>query len=257
MDGKDRSVDYHIHSLFSVDGHATISQICERALAVGLDEVGITDHLDLEPGDEGYGFFNYEAYTATIAHARETFGDRLTLRKGIEVDYQTAYEDEIRHLLKKMQFDYRIGSVHYLDHQLIGQDLLARKGLKWVYKVYLREVTNSAKSGLFQVIGHYDMIQKYLNGCRATNLMEEREAVLDEIVSNNLFLEINTSNLVKAYNDTMPRLSLVEAYFNKGGRLFSIGSDAHLLEHVGSGVDEVRGFLAKLGKDEIKVIFEE
>ena len=223
---------------------------------MGLDEIGITDHLDLEPSDEGYGFFNYEAYTATIACARETFGDRLTIRKGVEVDYQTVYEAEIRRLLRKMHFDYKVGSVHYLGHQRISTDLIARKGLKWIYKTYLPEVINSAKSGLFQVIGHYDMIQRYINGSGATKFMKERKAALDEIISNKLFLEINTRNLMEAYGDTMPRLSLVEAYLKKDGRLFSIGSDAHLPRLVGSGVDEVRDFLAKLGNREIKIIFE-
>lgn len=250
-------IDYHIHSLLSSDGRATIFQLCERAQSIRLDEIGVADHLDLEPSDEGYGFFDYSTYTAIITQTRRIFGDRLVIRKGIEVDYQSIYEEEIRHLLKGMSFDYTIGSIHYLDHQLISPDLIARKGLKWVYEVYLKEVTSLAKSKLFQVIGHYDLVQKYLNSSGAAKFVEEREAALDEIISNNLFLEVNTKNLMDTYGDTVPRKSLVETYFRRGGRLFSIGSDAHFLEHVGIGVDEVRDFLAKLGKDEVRMIFEE
>lgn len=251
-----RRVDYHLHSRFSVDGHVTLPQICARAAARGIAEVGITDHLECEPTDAGYGFFDYATYSHALESTRREWGRRLTLRKGVEVDYQAAHEDTVRQTLSALRFDFVVGSVHYVDHQLITPRLIAEKGLRWLYPRYLREVTNSLHSGLFHVVGHYDLVQKYLPPSRAHVFRAEREAVLDAIVDANLYLEINTRQLHGAYRDTIPRWDAIDEYIARGGRRFSVGSDAHFLRDVGLGVSEALKNLTTRGDDDLTMLFE-
>jgi histidinol-phosphatase (PHP family) len=251
-----RRVDYHLHSQFSADGHATLPQIGARAAARGITEIGITDHLDCEPADVGYGFFDYAAYSYALESSRGEWGRRLTIRKGVEVDYQTAHEDAIRRALTAMQFDFVIGSVHYVDHQLITPRLIAEKGLRWLYPRYLREVTNSLHCELFHVVGHYDLVQKYLPPSRAHVFRAEREAVLNAIVDADLYLEINTRQLNGTYRDTIPRWGLIDQYITRGGRRFSVGSDAHFLRDVGLGVTEALANLTTRNEDDLTVLFE-
>ena len=249
-------MDYHLHSLFSADGHVTLRQICARAATQGIVEIGITDHLDFEPVDAGYGFFDYAAYSRAIQSARDEWDRRLTIWKDVEVDYQTGHEDTIRHALKTMRFDFTIGSVHYVDHQLITPRLIAEEGLRWLYPRYLCEVTNSLHSGLFNVVGHYDLVQKYLSPSSAHVFRAEREAVLDVIVEAERYLEINTRQLHGSYCDTIPRWDLIDKFIVRGGRHFSVGSDAHFLQDVGRGVAEALTYITNRDEDDLTVLFE-
>lgn len=70
-------------------------EVCNIAVKLDLEEIGFTDHMDFNPRDLGYGFFNYEKYSSEIEKARTIFGDKLVIHKGIEVDYQNRYEDDV------------------------------------------------------------------------------------------------------------------------------------------------------------------
>lgn len=50
-------VDYHVHSNFSCDGKSTLFEMSQRAIDLGIEEIGISEHMDFEPKDWGLGFF--------------------------------------------------------------------------------------------------------------------------------------------------------------------------------------------------------
>lgn len=107
-----RFVDYHVHSNHSSDSDVALVEICKRAIQLGIVEIGFSEHVDLDPRNWGYKYFDYERYSSDIRKARELFGDQLVVRKGIEVDYQHWFEKNIREWLRDKEFDYVIGSVH-------------------------------------------------------------------------------------------------------------------------------------------------
>ncbi len=47
--------DFHVHSDISLDAKGTMEQMAEAAWGAGLKQIAFTDHLDLNPMDEGYG----------------------------------------------------------------------------------------------------------------------------------------------------------------------------------------------------------
>ena len=145
MSGR-RIVDYHVHSNLSFDGSSTMFEICEKAVKLNMKEIGFTDHMDFNPRDLGYGFFEYEKYSSEIERARSIFGEKIIVRKGIEIDYQSRYEDDVRRWLGDKEFDYAIGSVHYINDENVRY-LLRKRPMNDVLEDYVDEVLHSVKSG--------------------------------------------------------------------------------------------------------------
>ena len=76
-------VDYHIHSTFSHDGHSSLFQMCQKAVDLGIEEIGFSEHMDFEPEDWAYGYFNYKQYTHQIEQAQTVFNNQIVIQKGI------------------------------------------------------------------------------------------------------------------------------------------------------------------------------
>ena len=60
------AIDYQVHSLCAHDGRATIGEQCARAVELGLDEIGFTEHKDFDPQDPAVHHFDYDAYRQEI-----------------------------------------------------------------------------------------------------------------------------------------------------------------------------------------------
>ena len=52
-------VDHHIHSNHSSDGKSSITEMCQKAIQQGIAVIGFTEHVDFDPQDWGYGYFQY------------------------------------------------------------------------------------------------------------------------------------------------------------------------------------------------------
>lgn len=236
-------VDYHIHSNHSIDSDASILDMCRRARKIGIEEIGFSEHIDFDPQDWGYGHFEYDRYTADIDRARARFSDTLIIRKGVEVDYQQVFESDIRDWLNDKKFDFVIGSVHYLNHQYITSKLIAEKSLHQLYDLYFVEVENSISSGLFDIVGHLDLPFRYTYRHRETfnqiNYWENMQATLTMIIETGMYLEINTKGLRESCRSTYPSQQVLHTYFQYGGSLISIGSDAHSTQEIDVGIKDV------------------
>jgi histidinol-phosphatase (PHP family) len=254
-------VDYHIHSTFSCDGRSSINDYCKKAIELKFHEIGFSEHMDFDPSDEGFGFFNYDSYASAIKEARLLFKNELTIRKGVEVDYQKRFEDQIRDWLQGKSFDFIIGSVHYVKGEILSPHLLAKRNLKEIYKEYFDEVENSIESRLFNVVGHLDVVRKY-----AVNRLVHRgnleywkklEAVLGEIRDSKMFLEINSKRyaLKARCVEVLPNKKTIKRYLDCGGKRISIGSDAHSKEELGNGVKEAFDFLVRNSQTNIDLLF--
>jgi histidinol-phosphatase (PHP family) len=217
--------------------------MCRKARKIRINEIGFSEHIDFDPQDWGHGHFDYERYTSDIDRVRERFGDTLIIKKGIEVDYQNWFEDDIRNWLNDKEFDFVIGSIHYLDRQYITDKLVAEKGLQELYDLYFIEVNNSITSGLFEIVGHLDLPLRYTYRNQETfdqiTYWENMQATLNKIIETDTCLEINTKGLRESCRSTYPSQDVLDTFFEQGGRLISVGSDAHSTSKIGMGVKEV------------------
>ncbi|CEK18145.1 histidinol-phosphatase [Chthonomonas calidirosea] len=226
------AVDYQVHSFRSHDGSASIAEHCERAVAIGLDEIGFSEHKDFDPCDPVVDYFHYDAYLREIEAARQVWGDRLRIRAGVEIDYQKRFEEEIAAFLETYAFDFVLGSVHYVDGVLIMTPEYNRdRTQQQAYSDYFAAVIDSVRSGLFDVVAHLEYANR--RGLAAWGPYDPEayrdllEVLFEEMIARGVALEINTAGLHHGLGTTYPVEATVALYAHKGGRYISIGSDAH------------------------------
>ncbi len=226
------AIDYQVHSLRSHDGQATIRDQCLRAIEIGLDEIGFSEHKDFDPQESAVGYFDYALYRNEIERAREEFGCALNIRLGVEIDYQRWFENEIRDFLAIHAFDFVIGSVHYVDGQmLMTPEYNAGKTVEEAYQLYFDAVADSVRSGLIDIVGHLEYANRRgvpaFGPYNPTPYRDQVAGLFGEMVRCGVALEINTAGLRQGVGHTYPCSAHVQLYASLGGKLLSVGSDSH------------------------------
>jgi histidinol-phosphatase (PHP family) len=235
--------------------------MCQKAIDLGIDEIGFSEHMEFDPSDEGYGYFSYDHYTRQIKHAQSMYDGQLLIRKGIEIDYQSCFEDDIKQWLRGKHFDYRIGSVHYLDHRLIDHTLLSTIPIEEAYHSYFTEVQHAIDCRLFDVIGHLDLLHRYASPTQArrarVNSYEDVETILQDLVRQKLYLELNLKGLQPQTGEPVPNQHVIFRFFRMGGRYLSIGSDAHAVHELTEEVNKVQIWLRECAGYDFVLPFQE
>ncbi len=67
------------------------------------------------------------------------------------------------------------------------------------------------------------------------------------MAQNGKALEINTSGLFLALNETLPPESIVKRFKELGGEYITIGSDSHYHNKLGAGIEEGMALAKKCG----------
>ena len=151
------AIDYQVHSFRSHDGKASIMAQCERAVELGLDEIGFSEHKDFDPADPVVDYFNYEAYQKEIDATRQRFEGVLKIRAGVEIDYQIEFEDKIARYLESHPFDFVLGCVHYVNRVMImTAEYNRERYAQTAYRDYFQAVFDSVNCGLFDILGHLE-----------------------------------------------------------------------------------------------------
>jgi len=244
-------VDYHLHTRFSVDSDLDPFVLCERAVELGYAEIGLAEHVDFDSEDEGYGYYNDEAYTRAVEELRGKFAGRLTILKGIEVDFQERYVGDIARFLDRCRFDYRMGSVHYLDGRFIDEDGFVSRPLAETYRIYERETRALIATGMFDILGHLDYIRSRAAGlfpaeeldCFAPMMAEAAVAAAHA----DLVLEVN----VKADRPAVPTVGVLRTYLDAGGKGVIVGTDSHWLWQFEGGWERTLAHLDVAGVKEV------
>ena len=241
-------VDLHVHSTCSVDGISPIEDHARQAATLGLAEVGFCEHVDLDPRDGSYGFFDPERYDREIAAARATVPG-VRLRQGVEITYQSELEESLAAWLASHPWDYVIASVHLVDYPdgwaIISEPeamgaYFAAHNQQQAYGPYFAELLKAAVSGLGDVLGHLDLVKRF--GVRQygpldpTTFQEEIREVLRAAARSGTGLEINTSGLRQSPGEPYPPLSVLRWFREVGGEVVTVGSDAHGADDLGSDI---------------------
>jgi len=233
-------VDYHVHTNNSFDSKVNMIDYCQRAVEIGLKEIVFTEHFDLNPGDLGLGYFNYVKYSDEIEKCRELYGDKLIIKKGLELGEPHLYKEEHSKFLKKKDFDFLLGSVHYIGSMVLHSnynDLQERE----VYLKYFTEVLETVEYGNFHVLGHLDVLKRYVpehfSKFKAIEYEEHIREILKTLIQRGKGIEINTSGLRQGLNETLPAVEVLKWYRELGGEIVTIGSDAHRLNHLGDKLE--------------------
>lgn len=231
---RDGLVDMHVHTRFSCDADDSLDALCRAAIERGLGGICFADHYDLNPADEGFGYYDYDGYSGALEAARERYGERLLVLKGIEFGEPHRYRREFDEVLAR-DYDVVIGSIHWLPEGFVGDRRLRdRLGIEGLFERYYREMLAMVTAGGFDVLAHFDFPRRYLGEASVPALVDE---VLAAVVEREIAVEINTSPLRKGLDVCAPDADLLARYARAGGRRLVLGSDAHATSDVGAGFD--------------------
>jgi len=234
--------DYHIHTHFSCDSETDMMAVCEAAIARGLREIAFTDHADFGPADPT-DCFHPEEYLAEIERCRARYGDRLTIRAGVEMSEPHIFAQEAEDVLATGDFDFVLGSAHYaVGMQAAWKPTFFEQPLRQAYEAYFRQVARLAAEGDFDVLAHLDLVKR--DACKFGKTYDGPgpyadviRAALRSIVERGKGIEINTSPLHRGQPETCPSLQILRWYRELGGEILTFGSDAHIPGAIGMYFD--------------------
>ncbi|MDT8376713.1 MAG: histidinol-phosphatase HisJ family protein [Mariprofundaceae bacterium] len=254
--------DYHMHTPRCNHAVGTVAEYAGAALLLGLKEIGISDHSPMPDGFDEWRMRRSEldGYLDEVYEVKKAYADRLRIKAGLEADFHPETEDYVKELLSFHDWDYVIGSVHYigpLDDRwgFDNPDELDRwdaQDVEAAYVAYFGLVADSARSGIFDIIGHPDLIKKF--GHRppldSRKVHDAEEAMLDAVKAADIALEISSAGLRKPVAEVYPHARIIARAAELGVPV-SFGSDAHAPGEVGHAMDACLSMLEMCGVTEI------
>jgi histidinol-phosphatase (PHP family) len=259
--------DYHLHlrpdepgtppELFFTDEN--VERYLDAARQAGIGELGVSEHvyrfsqaLDIWR----HPFWEQQATDDLDAYCE--FVRTTPLRLGIETDFVPGSEDRIANLLDARDFDYVVGSVHFIGDVAVDHAEYdawrARGDADAVWRRYFEMLAEAVRSGLFDILGHPDLV-KVWGPERPLPERDPRfyyEPAIEAIAEHSIAVEVSTAGLRKPVGEMYPARIFCDLCVEAGAG-FALSSDAHLPEHVGYGYDRAMRFLRELGASEICV----
>ncbi|ADI02343.1 histidinol-phosphatase [Syntrophothermus lipocalidus] len=235
-------VDYHVHVLAHGEYEYTeerIRQFLDQARRQGITEIGLAEH-------EEWG----RRIRPEVLEVVRMNASGICVRQGMEIDYNFEREGEIRGIIKKWDLDFVIGSVHFIDGWGFDRPD-SRSGfdgadIDELYERYFRLVAQAVRSGLFDVIGHLDLIKIWGHRPARKRDLEYVEPFLLQMKRSGVVVEINTAGLRKPVNEMYPSPSLLKALFEADIPI-TFGSDAHEPGDVGRDLAKARELARQAG----------
>ncbi|NLG92633.1 MAG: histidinol-phosphatase HisJ family protein [Clostridiales bacterium] len=243
--------DSHVHSDSSRDANDPVMMMCESAARLGFYSITITDHCECNVyHSEFYDRSTRQSYFET-RKAAMVFNSRLHVYAGVELGQAVQDQAAAEDILNACDFDFVLASVHNIRNfpdfyeidynQVDVDDILNR---------YFDELLETIAWGKFDSLAHLTYPWRYLNAKKKLpiNMYKKRiDEVLNALIAKNKALEINTSGLRQKLGTTMPDLPILTRYRELGGKLITIGSDAHRWADVGGGIEQGFSILCSAG----------
>jgi histidinol-phosphatase (PHP family) len=263
--------DYHLHlrpddpgtdaARFFTAGNA------ERYRAVaderGIAELGVSEHvhrfrqaLDVweHPWWRENALDDIDEYCAFVR-------EQTDLRLGIEADFVPGAEDRMANLLQARNFDYVVGSVHFLRDGAVDMDdysvWQAGRSAEDIWRRYFQSIAEAARSGLFDILAHPDLV-KYWGLSRRDHPLPEGdlryyyEPAIEAIAETGIAVELSTAGLRKPAGEMYPSPVFLGMCVDAGAPV-ALSSDAHRPEDVGADYELALELLEQLGVRELCV----
>jgi histidinol-phosphatase (PHP family) len=250
---------YHNHTSWS-GGKATVAVVVEIAQQLGLDEVGISDHLTMPPSGDSVSWSmppqrldDYAADVLAAAQRARAEGGPV-VRLGVELDWFDGHRAVLARVLEQVPLDYVIGSVHFCRG--IAIDGSAAVWRRWtpderddVFREYWQQIRHLAESGLVDIMAHLDLPKKF--GFAPQQAMEDiASPALDAIAEAGLVVELNTAGWHKPCREAYPGPSILRACRQRDIPV-TLSADAHDPADLLRDFPAAAQLLADAGYDEV------
>ena len=257
-------IDQHVHSNVSHDGKSTYQEHMKYARQNGIDEITFTEHFDDYTGiDTDIKELDIDIYNNKYLNNKKY--KFIKTNYGIEIGLRPESEEKIMKLVKENNFDFIIGSSHITCGKDMAYDKTFFEGLEPNQAIlnYLSEVIQNViiYKDVYDVYGHLDYVIRYVNKFYKANMdkisYDDFQNILDHIllklIRYNKGLEINTSGLRYGLKYSHPNIDILKRYKLLGGKIITLGSDAHKEQDLAYGFDQATDILLEAGFDEIAV----
>jgi histidinol-phosphatase (PHP family) len=252
-------VDYHTHTTRCGHAVGSMAEYVEAAIAAGIREIGFSDHIPMywlpeERRDPGIamGMAELEQYVGDVLRLRAQYRE-IPIRLGLEADYIPGREEDLTRILAPYPWDYVIGSVHFVGEWGFDDPSEVNRYAEWdiseLYAKFFSLETMAARSGLFDILAHIDLIKKF--GHRPSHDLGRVYADLAAVIAESgVAIELSTAGLRKPVGEIYPNPALLRACCEQGVPLV-ISSDAHSPQEVAWGFADARELALGVGYTEV------
>jgi histidinol-phosphatase (PHP family) len=260
--------DYHVHLRPDGDGTpaaeyftaGNVARYREAADERGIAELGASEHvyrfrqaLDVWQ----HPFWRENAHDDIDAYC--DFAREQGLKVGVEADYVPGREDRMANLLDAREWDYVIGSVHFVGDEAVDHpdwDIWSTRSVdpEKVWRRYFEMLGEAARSGLFDILAHPDLV-KVWGADRPrpdADLRRFYELAVERIAESGVAVEVSTAGLRKPVGERYPAPPFL-AMCLEAGCPIALSSDAHYPRHVGFEYTSTIEWLAEQGVRELSV----
>ena len=252
--------DQHVHSNFSFDSNEKFENYVNVS---NKNDIVTTEHLDFANPIINYedSSINYLKYIEEIDNLNKKYSNKFF--SGIEIGYTPNSEKRIEDFLKDKNFNLKLLSIHQngiYDYMCVNKKLIS---LETLIQEYFEQMIQALESSIeFNVLAHFEygiriidisvtdfdsLANKFLN------------KIIELIIKKEIAFEVNTKSMYKYKKENLYSY-MIEKYLKKGGKLFTLGSDAHNIKDYAYRFDDARKFLLArnvkeiiLFKDKIKM----
>ena len=243
--------DQHMHSNFSFDSNEDLENYINVS---NKNDIVTTEHLDFANPIINYedSSINYLKYIEEIDSLNKKYSNKFF--SGIEIGYTPNSEKRIEDFLKDKNFNLKLLSIHQnglYDYMCVNKKLISLEAL---IQEYFEQMIQALESSIeFNVLAHFEygirivdisvtdfdsLASKFLN------------KIIELIVKKEIAFEVNTKSMYKYKKENLYSY-MIEKYIKKGGRLFTLGSDAHNIKEYAYKFDEAKKFLLSINIKEI------
>ena len=238
-------VDYHMHTNIS-DGKADHLSMLRAAEAVGLREIGFSDHVTFFDAAWSTNRKRLDEMVAAVDAVHQK-SNSVAVKLGAEMDFVPGKEAQVVAMIDNLPLDYVIGSVHFIDgwnFDTAPQEY-AGKDFNKLYNDYFLLIQDAARSGLFDVIGHVDLIKKF-SVYPSFPMLDIYEKTATIFKQSGVVVEVNTSGINKPCKEIYPSYEFLKELKRQKVPV-TLGSDAHTPEAVGQYFNHAVGLLKYIG----------
>ena len=244
-------IDYHIHTPLCNHAVGEMGEYIEVALAKGLSEICFLDHLIIS-GRGQKNSMSIDAipdYYENIQKLKKAYSGKITIRAGLEVDFDPENVTRMVKLLRQFPFDVIGSSVHFVD----GVNVASRREASVISDVeekelilrYFETMSRMLEFDYYDIICHFDVVKK-----TGRVITEEFIPVIDKIIhkiaKKKLVVELNTSGWDHPANECYPSEGIIKKCVDAGVP-FVLSSDAHKPEDTGNYCNRALNVLAAAG----------
>lgn len=254
--------DMHTHSVNSHDSVCEIEDMCIAQINKGTNIFAVTDHCDIC----SYG--DYDIYTPikksaeTVRLLNEKYNGKCLMLAGVEISEGFWFKNEYKKIHSLLPYDVILGSVHcvkFKDFEMpyskIDFSKFTNEQIYSYMDCYFDDIITMLDTTDFDILTHLTCPVRYIVGKYGVNVdlsvFEDKiTEILNAIIKRKIALEVNTSSY-SLFNDSMPHKEILKKYFDMGGYLLTLGSDAHIAQNASYCFDKAINTIKEIGFKDI------